>query len=110
MFIQRKPNERPLPLPKHANLSGPYVDDAKRLINVEVLLSKPTDTFLILEIGRNLVKWRRQARLLKFCPPEELDLDPASWNASNLYQLQKYISTTPPVNRCQCSNGTVKQP
>ena len=84
MFRQRKPNERPLPLPKQANLSGPYADDAKRLINVEVLLSKPADPFLISEIGKNLVKWRCQARLLKFCPPEELALDPASWNASNL--------------------------
>ena len=110
MFRQRNPNERPLPLPKQANLSGPYADDAKRLINVEVLLSKPSDPFLISEIGKNLVKWRRQARLLKFCPPEELDLDPASWNASNLYQLQKYISNTPTANRCQCSNGPLKQP
>ena len=52
MFHQRKPNERPLPLPKQATLIGPYADDAKRLINVEVLLSKPADPFLILEIGR----------------------------------------------------------
>ena len=110
MFRQRKPNERPLPLPKQAKLSGPYADDAKRLINVEVLLSKPADHFYILEIGRNLVKWRRQARLLKFCPTEELDLDPASWDGSNLYQLQRFISTTPPANRCQCSNGQLKQP
>ncbi len=56
MFRQRKPNERPLPLPKQANLSGTYADDAKRLINSEILLSKPADPFYISEIGRNLEK------------------------------------------------------
>ena len=108
VFRQRKPNERPLPLPKQANLSGPYAEDAKRLINVKVLLSKTTDPFSKSEIERNLLKWRGQARLLKFSPPEELDLDPASWDASSLYQLQKYISSTPPANRCQCSKGPLQ--
>ena len=108
VFRQRKPNERPLPLPKLSNLSGPYAEDAKRLINVELLLSKTTDPFYKSEITKSLMKWRRQARLLKFSPPEELDMDPASWDASNLYQLQKYISITPTANRCKCSKGPLQ--
>jgi len=103
-----KPTGRPLPLPKQADLSGPFADDAKRLINPQILLAKPTDPIYKAEIGKDLIKWRHQARLLKFCPAEEQDLDPASWDASNLYQLQKFIATTAPVNRCQCSKGPIK--
>ena len=110
MFRQMKPNDRPLPLPKQAALSGPFAEDAKRIINPEILLSKPTDPFYKAEIGKDLIKWRHQARLLKFCPAVELDLDPASWDASNLSQLQKFIAITPPVNRCLCSKGPMKLP
>ena len=109
MFRQMKPTDRPLPLPKQSNIIGPYADDARRLINSELLLSKPTDLFVKSEIGKDLMKWRRQARLLKFCPPVELDLDPTSWDASNLYQLQRFIANTAPINRCQCSKGPLTQ-
>jgi len=109
MFRQMKPSDRRLPLPKQSALTGPYADDARRLINSENLLSKPTDPFVKSEIGKEVIKWRHQARLLKFCPPEEFDLEPASWDASNLYQLQKYITNTAPINRCQCSKGPLKQ-
>ena len=109
IFRQMKPTDRPLPLPKQSTLSGPYADDARMLINSQVLLSKSTDPFIMSEIEKDLIKWRHQARLLKFSPPAESDLNPASWDASNLYQLQKFITNTAPINRCQCTKGPLKQ-
>ncbi len=105
-----KPTDHTLPLPKQDALSSPFGENTKRLINPEIFLSNPTDRFYKAEIGKDLMKWRHQARLLKFCAELELDLDPASWDSSNLYQHQNFIGSTAPVNRCLYSMGPIKLP
>ena len=99
---------KPLPPLQSTIEKGPYAVDACRLIPQELLLSKPTDPFSVAELQATMRKWRRQARMLKFCPPAEHDADPSSWDKSNLQQLRLYIATTSPENRCLCTKGPLQ--
>ena len=74
-------------------LSGPYCDDALKLIDVQYLLHHPINQ----KDNQNLVnQWVRRAQLLDI-----EGTDPAD----TLYKLQVYITTTPADKRCPCERG-----